>query len=167
MNGDGVRNLAPFSFFGGVTAAPPTVMASIGRRRGVRKDTSANLLASGEGVVHIPTRELAEAMVASSAEVEDTVDEFDLTGLATVAGSKVGAPRLVDAAIAMEVRVAQHLEIGAGPIDTFFLEIVHYHIDDRVLVDGRIDPARLAAVGRLGGAGYCDTAAPFDIARPG
>lgn len=170
LSADGIPNLAPFSFFGGVTAAPPTVMVSIGRRRRdgtlVHKDTSRNLLDNGEAVIHIAHRPLAESMVASSAEVTPDVDEFDLVGLDTVESSRVAPRRLTDAAIAMESRVVEHIEVGRGPVDLFLLEMVHVHLRDELVVDGLPDPARLAAVGRLGGAGYCDTSVPFEIQRP-
>lgn len=162
----GVRNLAPFSFFGGVTTDPMTVMVSIGRKRGARKDTAANLLATGEGVVHIASRRLAAAMVASSASVAPDVDEFDLAGLEAVPATKVAVPRIKGAPIAMEVRTERHLEVGHGPVDLFLLEIVHLHLDPALLDGGRPDPAKVAAVGRLGGAGYSDTSAPFEIERP-
>ncbi len=159
-------NLAPFSFFGGVTSSPPTVMLSVGRRRGAHKDTARNLLVAREAVVHICTRPLAERMVATAAEVEHGVDEFELAGLAKLPSVDVRPPRIAEAAIAMEARLVQHMEIGSGPNDVFLLEIVRFHVADDVLVDGAPDAARLAAVGRLGGSAYCDTSAPFDVARP-
>jgi flavin reductase (DIM6/NTAB) family NADH-FMN oxidoreductase RutF len=159
-------NLAPFSFFGGVTTSPPIVMLSVGRRRGERKDTARNILVSREAVVHICDRPLAEKMVATSADVEHGVDEFDLAGLTKVESIDVRPPRVDGAPIAMETRLERHTEIGDGPNDVFLLEIVRYHLRDDVLADGLPDPARLAAVGRLGGPSYCDTAAPFDVARP-
>jgi len=160
-------NLAPFSFFGGVTTTPPIVMVSVGRRRGEHKDTARNLLVSREAVVHIADRPLAGQMVATSAEVEHGVDEFELAGLAKARSVDVRPPRVAEAPIAMETRLDRHMEIGDGPNDVFLLEVVRYHIRDDVLADGLPDPARLAAVGRLGGASYCDTSAPFDVARPG
>lgn len=160
-------NLAPFSFFGGVTTSPPIVMVSVGRRRGERKDTSRNLLVSREAVVHIADRPLAEKMVATSAEVEHGVDEFELAGLTKAESVDVRPPRVAEAPIALETRLERHMEIGDGPNDVFLLEVVRYHLRDDVLVNGLPDPARLAAVGRLGGASYCDTSAPFDVPRPG
>jgi flavin reductase (DIM6/NTAB) family NADH-FMN oxidoreductase RutF len=159
-------NLAPFSFFGGVTTSPPIVMVSVGRRRGERKDTARNLLVSREAVVHVCDRPLAKKMVATSADVDHGVDEFELAGLTKAASVDVRPPRVAEAPIAMEARLERHMEIGEGPNDVFLLEIVRYHLRDDVLVDGLPDPARLAAVGRLGGAHYCDTAAPFDVPRP-
>ena len=41
---EGIDNLAPFSFYGGVSANPPIVSLGIGRRAGKHKDTAQNLL---------------------------------------------------------------------------------------------------------------------------
>ena len=162
----GAANLAPFSFFGGVTTDPMTVMVSVGRRRGQHKDTARNLLDTREAVIHITTRPLAEQMVTTASEVEPGVSEFDLAGLATVPSSEVRPPRIADAAIAMEATVQQHLTVGNGPVDVFLLEVVCLHVRDDVLVDGLPDPAKLAAVGRLGGRHYCDTSDVFEVTPP-
>lgn len=162
----GGANLAPFSFFGGVTSSPPTVMVSVGRRRGERKDTARNLLATGEAVVHIAHRPLAGEMVATSAELPYGEDEFHASGLAKAASVDVSPPRIADAAIAMEARVVHHHEVGDGPVDLFLLEIVRFHLAEEFLSNGLPDAATLAAVGRLGGRRYCDTAGVFEIPRP-
>jgi flavin reductase (DIM6/NTAB) family NADH-FMN oxidoreductase RutF len=168
LSDDGVPNLAPFSYFGGVSSSPPIVMVSVGRRRGgARKDTAVNLIARGEAVLHIPDATRAEAMVASSAEVPPEVDEFELTGLAREPGVKVAPWRIAGAPIALEAVLERHLEVGRGPSDVFLLEVVRFHLDDAILVDGLPDPARLRAVGRLGGSSYCLADRPFEIHRPG
>ncbi len=166
VSADGVRNLAPFSYFAAVTAAPPTLMVSIGKRGAMLKDTSANLLHSGECIVHIPHRHLVRQMVQSSAELEPDVDEIELAGLDVLPGLRVNVPRLSAAAIALECKVLQHLEIGQKLSDVFFVEVVYAHIADDILDGSLPDPAKLAAIGRLGGNGYCDTAVPFFIERP-
>ncbi len=51
-------------------------------------------------------------------------------------------------------------------MDVFLLEILLYHVRDELLQNGLPDPARMAAVGRLGGDGYCDTSEVFEIPRP-
>ena len=162
----GTPNLAPFSYFGGVTSSPMTVMLSVGRRAGRPKDTSANLLATREAVIHIPHRPLAEAMVATSSDAEPEVSEFDLAGLTPVPSTLVAPPRVKEAAIAMETLLRHHMEVGAAPVDLFLLEVVCLHLDEAYLVDGRPDPRKLQAVGRLGGSAYCDTSTPFTIPRP-
>lgn len=166
LDADDRPNLAPFSFFGGVSSQPPIVSLAVGRRRGRAKDTAANLRATGEAVVHICHRPLAEAMVLTSAELGPEEDEFAHAGLEKASATVVRPYRIRDAAIALEARVERHLEVGEGGTDLFLLHVVHVHVDDAFVVDGLADPARLRAVGRLGGTGYCDTAQPFDIARP-
>lgn len=159
-------NLAPFSFFGGVTSSPPTLMVSVGRRAGERKDTARNLLATREAVVHVPHRAFAAQMVATSADLGPGDDEFDAAGLTKRPSVTVRPPRIEGAAVAMEAVLRHHQEVGSGPVDLFLLEVVRFHLDDAILVDGLPDPARFAAVGRLGGSSYCDTAAPFSVPRP-
>jgi flavin reductase (DIM6/NTAB) family NADH-FMN oxidoreductase RutF len=167
LDADGRSNLAPFSFFAGVTSSPPTVMVSIGRTRGRRKDTAANLLATREAVVHVPPRRLATQMVLTSADVPHETDEFDLASLAKTPSVDVRPPRVSGAPLAMECVLERHLEMGDGPQDVFFLRIVRFHLDDAVLdADGRPDPVKLDATGRLGGDGYCSTTDVFTIPRP-
>ncbi len=166
LSQDGTRNLAPFSYFAAVTSAPPTLMVSVGKRGGVPKDTARNLLDGGECVVHICQRELAEAMVQTSAEVTADVDEFELSELHAIAAERVKTPRVKDAAIALECKVSQHLEVGDKLADVFFLEVVYAHVADEVLSGEHPDAAKLRAVGRLGGSGYCDTSLPFFLERP-
>jgi flavin reductase (DIM6/NTAB) family NADH-FMN oxidoreductase RutF len=160
-------NLAPFSFFGGVCTDPMTVMLSVGRRRGAQKDTAANLLATREAVIHIPTRALEAAMVATSAEVAADVDEFELAGLTAAPSVHVRPPRVLEAAIALEARLQHHREVGSAPVDMFLLEVVHLHLADAVLTDGKPDASKLEAIGRMGGQDYCDTSSPHAIERPG
>ena len=94
-------------------------------------------------------------------------DEFDLAGLAKVPSSVVRPPRVAAAPIAMESRLVQHSEMGAGPVDVFFLEVVRFHLADGVLdADGLPDPRLLDATGRLGGESYCGTADVFRVPRP-
>ena len=166
LSPEGIRNLAPFSFFGGVTAHPLTVMVSISRRQNQPKDSARNLLASGEAVIHIPPRPMAEAMVKTSADVVPEVDEFELATVPTEPSTAVKPPRIVGAPIALECRLARHLEMGTRTTDVFFLEVILVHLLDETLKDGLPDPTLACAVGRLGGNEYCDTHEVFSIARP-
>jgi flavin reductase (DIM6/NTAB) family NADH-FMN oxidoreductase RutF len=171
VDAEGRPNLAPFSFFAGVTASPPTVMVGIGRSAGRRKDTAANLLATAEAVVHVAPRRLAKEMMFSSIEAAHGVDEAALAGLARVPSVEVIPGRIAGAPLAMEVRVSQHLEVGDGPTDVFLLRILRFHVADEVLAApadpaAGPDPVKLDAVGRLGGDAYCATTDVFRIPRP-
>src|SRR4051812_41955612 len=77
---DGTRNLAPFSFFGAFSFDPPTIGLGPGSRGGVDNDSLRNIKASGEFVVNLVNRSLAEIVNASSGEFPPEVDEWDITG---------------------------------------------------------------------------------------
>ncbi|MGE4619161.1 MAG: flavin reductase family protein [Planctomycetota bacterium] len=167
ISSSGVTNLAPFSFFGGVSSDPPTVMLSVGRRSdGSHKDTASNLLATSEAVIHICPRNQGQEMVASSEGLAPETSEIDHLGLSTTVSDIVAPPRLTDAAIAMEARRIHHQEVGNGPIDLFLLEVVRFHLREDLLAEDLPDPALLEALGRLGGSLYCDTKTTFSIERP-
>jgi flavin reductase (DIM6/NTAB) family NADH-FMN oxidoreductase RutF len=146
---DGSRNLAPFSFFQAVGDAPPTVIVSVGRHDdGDRKDSAANAMAAGELVINIVSEDLLEQMNATSGDYPIGVDEFEIAGVTS-------AP-------------CAHVAIGREPRDNVLLicEIVAYHVRDGLLRDGRIDPALLRPICRLGGTGFARLGEIINIARP-
>ena len=79
---DGRRNLAPFSFFQAVGSTPPTVIVSCGRHEdGLRKDTAANAIATGELVINIASDDLVERLVSTSGNHPPDVDEWGIAGV--------------------------------------------------------------------------------------
>ncbi len=151
-----IVNLAPFSFFQGVTATPATVMVCIAHRD-PEKDTLANLRATGEAVIHLVPPALLDAMHASGAEYPRTVSEAKVLGLSTVPSERVRPPRLVGTQVAFEVRVASITPVGTPPTSLVLLEVVGVHLDPGITAaDGLPDPARLRTVARLGGDHYLD-----------
>lgn len=172
LDAAGVRNLAPYSFFTGVTGDPPTLCFCAGNKRDGRpKDSARNAIERGEFVVNVVPFALAEAMVATSGEYPDEADEFALAGLDSVPGEVVAAPRVVGAPVSFECRVHQVVEIKAddGRVTSRMVigRILRVHVDDALLDEkGRVDPLKLDAVGRMGGAAYCRTRDLFDLQRP-
>ncbi len=153
----GTVNLAPFSFFNGVTSSPPIIQVCIAHRD-PQKDTLANLRATGEAVVHlVPGAELI-AMHASGAEYPPTISEADALGLAHRPAERVRGRVLLAAEIAFECRVVQLIPVGDPPTHLCLLEIVLAHVAPQVAQpDGLPDPHRLRAVARLGGRSYLTT----------
>ena len=45
-------------------------------------------------------------------------------------------------------------------------EVLVFHVDEAVLDGDKIDPARLRAIGRMGGPTYVRTTDRFDLTRP-
>ena len=150
----GVLNLAPFSFFNGVTASPPTLSVAIGHRDPV-KDTLANLRASGEAVVHLAPPDQLPAVHQSGGEYAAAVSEVAELGLATVPSSVVAPARLACAQVAFECRLVREIPVGAPATALCLLEIVCAHLADGIVgADGLPDPHLLAAPARLGDRSY-------------
>ncbi|HEY2954879.1 MAG TPA: flavin reductase family protein [Candidatus Eisenbacteria bacterium] len=148
----GAFNVAPFSYFNAITNRPPLVGISINRRGGGLKDTLRNIQAGGDFVVNVVNEPLLERVVKASGDWPEDVDEFELTGLTPVPSDLVRSPRVGESPASLECRLFRVVELG----ESFFTvgEIVRAHVADEILTEGRVDPQRLAPVGRLGGDGY-------------
>ena len=156
MDAAGVVNLAPFSFFNGVTANPPVLQVCIAHRQ-PEKDTLDNLRANGEAVVHLVGGDQLDAMHASSAEYPSGVSEADALHLSYRPAERIRGRVLVQAQVAFECRLLQAIPVGDPPTHLCLLEMVMAHIAPEIaLPDGIPDPARLRAVARLGGSSYLD-----------
>jgi flavin reductase (DIM6/NTAB) family NADH-FMN oxidoreductase RutF len=169
LSADGVVNLAPFSYFNGVSSSPPVLSVAVGPKRGgVQKDTIRNVEATGELVVNIVPRRIAEAMVKTSGDYGPEVSEFDVSGLTRVASRLVRPPRVGECPIAFECRCIQVVKVGPPELTTSLIlaEVVLLHVDDATLADGRVDPRKVDPVARLGGTQYATLGEVWEIERP-
>jgi hypothetical protein len=170
LDAAGRSNLAPFSFFNGVTANPPTLLfIPVNLRDGSKKDTLLNLEEIPECVVHIVPRALADQMNACAARLPRGESEFAAFGIEAAPSLVVRPPRVAAAPAAFECRVRQIVPVGDGPLAAHIVigDILRLHVRDDVLgPDGEVEPAKLDAVGRLGGESYATTRDRFELERP-
>ena len=175
LDAEGVRNLAPFSYFMAITHDPPTIAfssgprgAELGGRTRGKKDTLHNVEVTREFVVNVVDDALAEAMNVTSGDYAPDVDEFTRAGLAAAPSVKVNAPRVAAAPVAMECRLAQIIPVGRLPHHLIVGEIVYLHVRDDVYDPGtgRLDMHRLKPVGRLAGHLYTHVHDIFEMKRP-
>jgi flavin reductase (DIM6/NTAB) family NADH-FMN oxidoreductase RutF len=163
-------NLAPFSFFQGITANPPTLMfVPVNTRDGTKKDTVRNIEQVPEFVVNLVSFAQAEKMNATSAMLPYGDSEFDACGIATAPSERVRPPRVKDAPVAFECTLDRIIHIGEGPLaaNVIFGRILVAHLADDVIgADGRADPAKLDLIGRMGGETFTRTRDRFDMERP-
>ena len=90
---DGTDNLAPFSYFMGVSTRPPSIAISVARgRKGVLKDTASNILETEVFTVSMVSHRLVTPMVQTSLPEGPEVSEFRANGLEAVEGDLVNAP---------------------------------------------------------------------------
>lgn len=167
---DGIRNLAPFSFFTGISANPPVICFSpmIRAADGARKDTLCNIEAVKEFVVNIVSEEFAEKMNICAAEFAVEVDEFEMSGLTPIPSELVKPPRVKESHINLECRLMQIVNVSEKPLGGSLVigEVLRFHIDEALFDQYKIDPDKLHAIGRMGGPTYTRTTDLFDMVRP-
>ena len=165
----GVTNLAPYSFFNGVGANPPSVLfCPVNRRDGTRKHSLLNVLETGEFVVNLVSFDNAELMNQTSADYEQEQSEIDALGIETAPSTLVQPPRVQSASAQFECKLIKHIELADGPAGANVVigEVVMLHVDDSVIDENVIDVSKLDNVGRLGGKSYARTTDRFELDRP-
>jgi len=171
LDAEGRGNLAPFSFFSLGGANPPSaVFCPLNDRHGKAKDTLLNIRETGEYVINVVTRAMAEKVNQASWSYERGVDEFDQSGLTRAPSRVVKAPRVEESPVTMECRLFKVVEHGQGALASSYIigEIVHVHVNDAILTGGMPDPVKLDQVGRCGADYYTHVTAGsmFELGRP-
>lgn len=173
MGINGSVNLAPFSFFNGVSSNPPTLLfCPANKPDGSEKDTLMNVSSEADGgtgmfVVNIVGHEMARRMAACAEELPYGESEFKLSGLTPAPSEIVKPPRVAESPLSYECiteRVIRlHPGVPAGG-NIVIGRIVNIHAMDG-LVNERyhVDPAKLDAIGRMAGITYSTTHERFEI----
>lgn len=169
-NGNGSVNLAPFSFFNGVTSEPPIISVSIGQKRdNSKKDTWRNIEERSWFVVHIPSVTDAKMVSQTSAPLPFGQSELTGTPLTLTQDEGMPLPRLSHVPVAFYCKRHAILEVGEGPQGLVLGEIMHTYLADHIAnPDHPVtpDPKAIDPLARLGGISYAPLAAPFNIPRP-
>ncbi len=157
ISADGIHNVAPFSFFNAFAANPAILgfsPASTDDRP--QKDTLANVRALGEFVINIATEATLPQMDRTGLVYPPEVDEFVVAGLTPAPSRVVEPPRILESPINFECTLFKLVPLGNGDGSATLVlgRAVYLHVDDSVLRNGRIDPALLHPVSRMGGPYY-------------
>ncbi|MDE2492223.1 MAG: flavin reductase family protein [Elusimicrobia bacterium] len=169
VSADGAPNLAPFSFFTGITANPMSVcFAPVNDRAGRRKDTLLNVEQTREFVVNFVDEDNAAKMNETAAAYPRGVSEFEKAGLTPVPSVKVRPPRVAESPAAFECALDRIVDLGDGPLGGHLVigRVVRVHCADRLLKGPSISHKDRRAVGRLEGDWYCRATDDFELPRP-
>lgn len=161
LSANGRTNAAPFSAFTFLSTEPPMVGVSIGLKNrapgneqgDALKDTARNMLAQREFVVNIADLDHLDALHLSAQEFPAELSEIDVLQIETAACLRVATPRVANAPVAFECRLAQVIPFGARS-SLYVGEILNFHVRDGLLVDGKISTVALKPIARLGGPNY-------------
>eukprot|EP00287_Rhodomonas_sp_CCMP768_P009770 CAMPEP_0196720256 /NCGR_PEP_ID=MMETSP1091-20130531/3077_1 /TAXON_ID=302021 /ORGANISM="Rhodomonas sp., Strain CCMP768" /LENGTH=276 /DNA_ID=CAMNT_0042061423 /DNA_START=1 /DNA_END=831 /DNA_ORIENTATION=+ len=180
LDASGGGNLAPFSYTGVFSHDPPIIAVSIvssSANADGKKDTLANIDATGEFVVNIMSTWFVEAANYTCANFPRGMNEFDEAGLTRIPSKVVKPPRVKESAVHFECKLVHRKEITnkAGKVTTtvVFGEAVLIHCAEGVVNlngagEGKptVDFGALKPLGRLGGNSYAVVGEIFDLPRP-
>ena len=165
---NGEHNLAPYSYFNAVCDRPPIVMFS---SEGP-KDSATFAGATEEFTWNMATYDLREQMNATSATLPRGDSEFAHAELEMAPARLVAPPRVAAAPVSLECRVTQRVpltDITGAPAANIvvFGQVIGVHVDERAIVDGRVDLTVLRPVARCGYRGdYTVVTELFEMLRP-
>jgi len=136
-----------------------------------RKDSVRFIEETHEFVCNLATWDLREAMNDTSAPLEPGVNEMERAGLKAAPSRLVKPPRVAEAACALECRLIRLLSLDAldgKPTDCHLVigQVVGVHIDDRFIVDGKLDTAAMRPIARCGYDEYAVVESVFSMRRP-
>ncbi len=167
---DGSENLAPYSFFNGVSYDPPQVMfastaSKADRERG--KDSVGNIIDTGIFCVNVVGFEMRDAMNVTSHMAPRDVDEFDLAGLEREDCATIACSRVADAPASMECKLVKVVDLPGEANIVVFGEVTGIHLRDEYLIDGIFDVTKFQPLARLGYRDYTRVSDVFSLSRPG
>src|SRR3984957_8978144 len=167
-------NLAPYSFYNGVSESPPMVYFAITGTYGdtPTKHSRMNAESTGEFVVNMVSENLKEQMNVTTSMVAFGVDELRLAGLTPAPCTLVTPPRVKESPVALECRYWRTIELPAEKGNeakrgsVVFGQVVGVHINDGIIKDGRIDTLAFRPVARPGYSEYTTTDNVWCMRRP-
>jgi flavin reductase (DIM6/NTAB) family NADH-FMN oxidoreductase RutF len=167
MSRAGALNLAPYSYFNGVSSWPQIVAFA----SETPKDSSTFAVETGEFTWSMATWDLREQMNLTSAGLPRGESEFAHAGLATAPSQLVKPPRVAASPAALECKVTQVLELkdiagkATGGV-VVFGQVVGIHVDERYVRDGKVDAAAMKPIARCGYHDYAVVDRVFSMTRP-
>lgn len=163
----GQDNCAPYSFFNCFAEKPATVVLGLQiRADGAIKDTGRHIRETGEFVVNLVDRPIAEAMSTSAIDFDPDISEFDLTGLTRAPCRTISVMRIAEAPVSFECRRTVILQLSAER-DIVVGEVHYMHVRDG-LIDPetlRLDLSKYQIVGRLFADLYTPVESSFALER--
>ncbi|WP_052954979.1 flavin reductase family protein [Microvirga vignae] len=163
----GIDNVAPYSLFNMFGEDPPVVILGLQDHHDRRiKDTTLNIVETGEYAINLVDEGIANAMNICATEFPEEINEADMAGLTLAPCDLVKASRVVEAPVTLEckrialVQVAPQRKIAIG-------EVMMMHVRDGLMDPDtlRIDIDAYRPVGRLFASLYTRTRDRFEMKR--
>jgi len=151
-NSEGVLNIAPFSYFMGLSSEPPTMIVSIGHKSdGSEKDTLKNIREMKKCTICMVDEGLLEKMHFSSKELDAEISEAEHFNIKTQEILKGFPPIVEGTPSAFFCEFYQELNLEGSKTIPLVVKINEQYIDDKIISDKEkitLDYEPVARVGK-------------------
>ncbi len=149
---NGTLNIAPFSYFMGLSSEPPTMMVSIGHKSdGSQKDTLKNLRQSKKCTICMIDESFLEKMHFSSKELDSNISEAEIFDIKTTTVVDDFPPMVDGVPSAFFCELYQEIDLKNSKTIPMVVEIKSQYINDAIITDKEritLDYEPLARVGK-------------------
>ena len=147
---DGVINIAPFSYFIGLSSNPATVLISVGEKSdGMPKDTLANIRKHQKCTICMVEEKDLEKMHFSSKELDSSSSEAELFDIDTESLLDGYPPMIKGVPSAYFCDFNQEIDLG-GATTPIVLNVKEIFVDDRAIVNKERLTISFNPVARIG-----------------
>ncbi len=131
---EGVVNIAPFSYFTGLSSNPPTIIVSIGHKsNGSQKDTLKNIRESKKCTICLCDETKLEKMHLSSKELPQDISESETFDIETEVIDENFPPIIKDIPIAFFCHLYSEVELKGSKTIPLILQIKKEYAKDGII----------------------------------
>ncbi len=148
---DGVVNIAPFSYFIGLSSSPATVLISVGHKSdGSQKDTLANIRKHKKCTICMVEEKDLQKMHFSSKELEKSSSEAKEFDIETKIMCDRFPPMIKDVPCAYFCEFNQEIDLGGGSTIPIVLNVRHIFVNNENIKDKERMTIEFNPVARIG-----------------
>jgi len=169
-NGNETYNLAPFSYFTGLSTSPPLICMSVGKKPNKEpKDTLKNIQERRHFVLHIPSVDQAQLVSDTAEHLEFQESEIEKNNIELVYDDGHALPRMKNTNIAFYGHLHQVTPVADTSLTMIIGEVTDVYVSDDCISsldpEITIDPQKVNPLARLGGPNYAGLGDVFSINR--
>ncbi len=147
----GVINIAPFSYFIGLSSEPASVLISVGHKAdGTPKDTLANIRKTKKCTICMVDEEHLEKMHFSSKGLDKEVSEAEIFSIKTAKIFDEYPPIIENVPCAYFCDFNQEIDLGGGSTIPLVLNVRHIYVKDENITNKEKLTIEFNPVARIG-----------------
>jgi len=148
---EGVVNIAPFSYFIGLSSEPASVLISVGHKAdGIPKDTLANIRKNKKCTICMVQESDLEKMHCSSKALDKELSEAEVFSIETETLVEGYPPMIKGVPSAYFCTLNQEIDLGGGNTIPLVLNVHQIFVNDEVITDKERLTIAFDPVARIG-----------------